>query len=268
MPFGATVMILHNGPLTPEQQRWAAVLAAGPNSALAGVTALEMAGLKGWEDAAVHLLTPRGRTPPRISGIPTVLHETRVPAGGRIEVIGRPRRTRVERSAIDAASWHPRPRSACGLLAAVVQQRLTTGPRLLAALEFAGPIRHRRILGLTLNDICGGAQALSEIDFGRICRRHNLGQVVYQAVRNDATGRRRYLDVLLESPSGARVACEVDGAVHLVVSTYWDDMFRANELMIAGQPLLRFPTLALRLDEIRVVDQIRRAFSAIQETAA
>jgi very-short-patch-repair endonuclease len=82
-------------------------------------------------------------------------------------------------------------------------------------------------------------------------------------VRLDDFGRRRYLDALIESPTGARVACEVDGALHLLASTYWQDMARANEMVIAKQPLLRFPTLAMRVDEPLVVDQIRRALAAL-----
>jgi very-short-patch-repair endonuclease len=81
-------------------------------------------------------------------------------------------------------------------------------------------------------------------------------------------GRRRYLDAVVESETGVRVACEVDGAIHLLPLTYWDDMSRANELLIAGQSLLRFPTLALRLDEALVADQIRRAQIAIGRAAA
>jgi len=267
-PFADTVVILHNGPLTPEQQRWAAVLTAGSRSALAERTALEVAGLRGWEDDGVHILTPRGRTAPPISEFRVVMHETRVPAGGCLAVIGDPQRTRVERSAIDAAGWSPRVRPACGLVAAVVQQRLSTGPRLLVALDAAGAIRHRRALRLALYDITGGAEALSEIDFVSMCRRYDLGRVIHQAVRLDAEGRRRYLDALIESDSGAQVACEVDGAVHLLPGTYWDDMSRANELLIAGQAVLRFPTVALRLDEARAADQIRRALIAIGRAAA
>jgi hypothetical protein len=84
---------------------------------------------------------------------------------------------------------------------------------------------------------------------------------------HDAAGGRRYLDAVVESPTGAQIACEVDGAVHLMDSAYWDDMSRANELLIAGQPLLRFPAVALRLDEPRAADQIRRALRAIDWAA-
>ncbi len=265
--LGSKVVVLHNGPLLRAQREWAALLAAGDHAVLAGRTGLALSGLRGWEDEAVHLLVPRGRDAPRASGLNVVIHETRVPANRQLASVGSPRRTPVDRSAIDAASWSRNERTACGLVAAVVQQRLSTGPRLLEALGAAGPIRHRRILRFALNDISGGAQALSEIDFAVFCRKYRLGRAIRQAVRRDGTGKRRYLDVLIESPGGARVACEIDGALHLVPSTYWQDMFRANELLIAGQPLLRFPTIALRLDEPVVADQIERALRSLEAAA-
>ena len=60
---------------------------------------------------------------------------------------------------------------------------------------------------------------------------------------------------------GAAVAFEVDGAVHLQVLNYWEDMQRSNELVIAKTPHLRFPSLAVRVDGAKVVDQIRRALA-------
>lgn len=114
---------------------------------------------------------------------------------------------------------------------------------------------------LTLADIAGGAEALSEIDFGRLCRRHGLKIAARQQVRHDAQGRRRYLDGVATGPNGASVAFEVDGAIHLAVRDYWNDMARDNELMIAGQPLLRFPSLIVRTEPELVADQLHRALS-------
>ncbi|HEX4018347.1 MAG TPA: hypothetical protein VHX15_16545 [Frankiaceae bacterium] len=115
-----------------------------------------------------------------------------------------------------------------------------------------------------LTDISGGAHALTEIDFASLCRRHKLGKVVHQAVRLDDQGRRRYLDVEIESLGGARIWCEIDGALHLMAMSYWQDMSRSNELLIAGTPVLRFPSIAMYLDEARVVDQLHRAQAAAE----
>jgi very-short-patch-repair endonuclease len=261
-PIGAQILVLHNGPLTRQQREWAAVLTAGRDAGLAGRTALALGGLKGWETDEVHLLTPRGRTPPRFTEFPVVIHETRWPASGLLGTFGSPPRTPIDRSAIDAALWSPRVRTACAVLAAVVQQRLTTPERLLAVLDRSGPIRHRRDMTLALGDIAGGAQALTEIDFHRFCRQYNLGKVRAQKVRTDASGRRRYLDVEIESPDGTTVAIEIDGALHLLVETYWRDMDRGNELVIAGHAQLRYPSISFRLEPTKVADQVRRALAA------
>jgi hypothetical protein len=163
-PIGKLVVVLHNGPLTRQQREWAAVLTSGRDAALAGRTALGLAGLRGWEVDEVHLVSPRGRTPPRLEDLRVVVHETR---WSGVSPLGRPPRTPVDRSAIDAARWSPRVRTACAVLAAVIQQRLTTPERLIAVLDDSGPIRYRREMRPALADIAGGAEALSEIDFHR-----------------------------------------------------------------------------------------------------
>jgi hypothetical protein len=165
---------------------------------------------------------------------------------------------RVERALIDAAVWSARPRTACGVLAAGVQQRLTTPDKLLAELAKAGAVRHRRLLAAALADIEGGAQAVSEIDFLRFCRRNGLPRPELQ-VRVDAGGRRRYLDATFRGRSGQPVRVEIDGALHLVVQTYWDDMARGNDLVIQREQVLRLPSYVIYADDPVALNQLRRA---------
>jgi hypothetical protein len=258
---GPVVVVLHNGPLTTEQKRWATVLSAGRRAALAGRTALEEAGLKRWESAAVQVLVPVGGDVPQLPGIAIEVHRTRRDEAYRLKIVGSPPRTAIERSALDAASWSDSPRACAGILAAVVQQRLSTASRLIAALEKGGPVRHRPLMRHTLQDIEGGAQALTEIDIGKLCRSEGLNVTARQSVRLDAQGGRRYLDGIVTAENGKQVAFEVDGAVHLLVRTYWEDMMRSNELFIAGVGQLRFPSYAVRAEGAVVVDQFRRALA-------
>lgn len=257
--IGSTVVANHNGPLTPEQQQFAAVLGAGSQAALCGRSAAASQGLTGWDDGLIHVLVERGTTPPA-SPLPVKIHESRryTPTVDR-----RPARTppmvTFDRSVIDAAAWTSRPRSACGLVIAAVQQRLTKPDRLLAQLDKVGRVRHCRLLRTVLRDVAGGAQALSEVDFGRLCHRYGLPPPIRQSVRKDGQGRRRYVDVEMQSRSGKAWLIEIDGAVHLIVGNYWTDMARANELVIGGESLLRFPTVMLYLDEAAVAGQLRRA---------
>jgi hypothetical protein len=145
------------------------------------------------------------------------------------------------------------------LVAALVQQRLTTAERLVSVAEADRCLRHRAVVLPALHDIAGGAQALSEIDFGALCRRFGLPQPRRQVVRTDPRGRRRYVDAELVGPDGRVVLVEVDGALHLLAKQYWQDMDRANELTIAGERLLRFPTVVFRTQPARMADQLSRA---------
>jgi hypothetical protein len=215
-------------------------------------------GLKGWPSDQVEVVVPRGARPELPIGVPIKVHESRRLSDEALLPWRLPARTNVERSAIDAAAWTTLPRPACGLLAAVVQQRMSVAPKLRAALREAGAVRHVRLLRSVLDDIEGGADALSEVDLAGICSRYGL-VLERQVVRLDRQGRRRYVDARVSAPGGRSVLVEIDGALHLVVSSYWADMERGNELVISGGRVLRFPTIALRMDEHTVGNQLRRA---------
>jgi len=233
-------------------------LNGGPRIALSAFTALEADGLTGWTRPVIEVVVPRGVTGPRPRGVhvhesrrfdpETDVHPTRLPP-----------RTRPARSAVDAATWSRNPRTAAGVLAAVVQQGLARADEMLEELVRAGRVRHRRMLRAALVDIGGGAQALSEIDFARLCRRAGLPEPERQAVRVAPSGRRRYLDAEWLRTDGIRVVAEVDGAVHLLPRAYWDDMSRANELVLDGRVVLRFASFAVRAQPAQVVAQLRRA---------
>jgi hypothetical protein len=47
--------------------------------------------------------------------------------------------------------------------------------------------------------------------------------------------------------------------VHLKPLAWWDDMFRLNDIVIADKPMLRFPSVGIRLKRREVVEQLRRA---------
>jgi hypothetical protein len=257
--LGSLVVVMHNGPLDRRQQMWAGVLSSGCATTLAGLTSLEAAGLRNWYDPRVHVLLPRKGGVARSAELPVVVHRSRLSPLDARSAAHRPPRTSVERSAIDAASWLPHTRSSAGLLAAVVQQRLTTPARLGAALDAAGPIRHRRPMRLTIADIEGGAEALSEIDFAGLCRRRRLGTVVGQRLRLDGRGRRRYLDGEIIGPTGKRLPFEIDGAVHMIATEFWSDLERQNELLIAKSFPLRFASYSVRFQQDLVADQVERA---------
>jgi hypothetical protein len=158
-----------------------------------------------------------------------------------------------------AAASFSSPRSACGILAAAVQQRLIDARALQESLASSSRLRHRRLLLNAVHDIIGGAQALSEIDFIRLCRRAQLPIPELQRIRCDSRGRRRYLDASWRLPDGRLLVAEVDGALHLSTRRWWDDQLRQNELAVSGAVVLRFPSVVVRSQPELVVTQLRQA---------
>lgn len=252
------VVVCHNGPLTWRQSLWAAVLSAEPPVALCSLTALQEAGLLGFESDEIHLLVPRGARLLRPVGVPVVVHESRRFTARDVRRSLDPPRTPVERAAIDAAAWSRSQLTSARLLTAMVQQRLTVPSRLMAALVEAGKVRHHRLIGQLLADIDGGATALSELELLRWCRRHRLPQPTMQ-VRTDIQGRRRYLDARFRGRGGRTVLVEVDGGVHLTLTERWRDAAKDNDATLAGRMVLRFPSVALYTNDPAAVAQLRRA---------
>lgn len=258
---GSQVVVLHGGPLGSRQQLWMALLNAGQQTvALAGRSAAAAHGLTGYESDVLHVVVRNGARVRKLPGIR--IHVSRRFTSADLHPSRLPAVVRVERALVDAAVWSPSPRTACAILAAGVQQRLSTAARLRAELSGAGQVRHRKLLLAVLTDIEGGAQSLSEIDFGRLCRRYGLPPPIRQAVRTDRQGRRRYLDATFRAEDGRVVGAEVDGAIHLLAQTYWSDMERANELVIDGCEIVRFSAVAIRLTPAKVAEQLARLLAA------
>jgi hypothetical protein len=249
-------IVLHNGLLTRPEQRQAALINCGPRAVLTAFTATEELGLQSWEREVVHVLVPGGTHVRRPPGLPLRLHYTA--DWNELEHYATRRLHRAAPALIVAASTLARPRPACGVLAAGVQQRLVTAEQLHSALRRRPRVRHRRALTLAIDDIAGGAQALSEIDFARLCHRHGVPAPARQTVRTDSDGRRRYVDAEWVSRSGRRLVAEVDGALHLAARRWWDDQIRQNEIVLSGGLVLRFPTAVVRHEEGVVAKQLRR----------
>jgi hypothetical protein len=260
------VVVLHCGPLPAPTRRWVAVLAAGAGAALGSWTVLELAGLDGWQRPSIHVVVRRGRHVPVMPGV--VVHESR--RHGPTDLRrrnGLPVHS-IERAAVDAGAWSGSARTAAGLMAAVVQQGLSRPDSLRRALDDAGRVRFRRPMFSALVDIEGGANALSEIDFARLCRSAALPEPTRQRIRRDAQGRRRYLDAEWTLPSGEVVVVEIDGVGHLGRNRWYDDLLREAELILpAGHRVIRLPASAVRLEPDRIVAILVRALTPARVSA-
>ena len=258
------VLSTRNGPLSRDQQLWAAVLAAGPGARLAGVTAATESGVRGLRAEPLQVIVPAhrmasSRLPRMSSDMPAVrVYRTTVLPRGH-EQLGRPPRTTVARAVVDAAAWERSDRSAQVVIASACQQRRVTPAELRNVLAMFPSIRRHRLIGMTIADVEGGAEALSEIDLVVLCRRHRLPRPDLQQRRTDASGRHRYIDAYWTK---ARLQVEVDGAQHMDTQLWAADMLRQNQIWIAGDRILRFPAWLLRSDPTAVATQIRAALAA------
>jgi hypothetical protein len=252
-------VVRHNGPLHPDERAAVVLVNSGPRSVLTGFTAAHVHGLEGWERPWIDVLVPAGTRIQRVPGIATRVHYTGNWPG--VMALGNRRLQLLAPAVVRAAGTLASPRAACGLLAGTVQQHLLRPDALMAELAAAPRVRHRAVLMAAAHDIGQGTHALSEIDFARLGRRHGLPEPVRQAVRVEPSGRRRYLDAEWTRRDGRRVVAEVDGALHLIARRWWDDQIRQNELVIAGDLVLRFPSVLVRCEELIVVGQLRRALS-------
>jgi very-short-patch-repair endonuclease len=134
---------------------------------------------------------------------------------------------------------------------------LSTPDRLLAHTETVGRVKYLATMRYALQDIGGGARAMSEIDVARLCRTAGLPEPRRQVRRRDPAGRWRYLDVHWEVSKGS-VVLEIDGVGHLEVERWYDDLLRAAEVSGPGETVLRLPAAAARLEPQRVVAILRR----------
>ncbi|MDG4794179.1 hypothetical protein [Micromonospora sp. WMMD1082] len=253
------------GPYRPEQAWWVAVLAAGPGAALAGLAAANAGGLRGnWRYETVDVLVPhRRRQADLLRRLPLGLPAVRVrrvrhlPAEDRQR--GRPDRTSMARSLVDAAQWARTDEQAQQILAAGCQQRRTTPAEIGAVLERLSRARRRAVIRETLRDIAGGAEALSEIDLVRLCRRYGLPAPQAQQRRRDTDGRVRYLDAYWPQWS---LHVEVDGGHHMDVRHWAADLRRQNRVWIDGDRILRFTAFDIRHRPDEVAAQLRAALTA------
>lgn len=255
-PVGSRAVVLHSGPPSKVQRWWCALINTCGHAVLAGATAAEAAGLKGYETETIHVAVPKSARPIKQPGV--VVHESRRLRPSDVHPGRRPPQVRAAVAVVQAALWSPDAARACALLAAAVQQRLIRLGEL--SIEMARVRRHRfrKLILLVLADIDGGAHSLAEIDFARLCRNAGLPAPSRQRVRIDSTGRRRYLDVEWDQ---FRLVVEIDGMFHMELARWMDDSLRGNDISLDGRVLLRFPALVLRTDPDRVLAQVRQGLS-------
>jgi hypothetical protein len=248
------VVVMHNGPLTPLQHRWVAVLAGPPGTVLGGLTAAADDGLQGFEPTEVSIVIPNSARMPSPPSDVRVMRSIELTARD-VHPICVPPRTRMARSLVDAASDKASPpQRSRAVLIAGCQQGLSRPSALFDALSRRGPCRNRALIKETIADAAGGVESLPESGFDRLCLRAGLPVATRQRVLRHPDGR-FYLDRYWHALD---LCVEVHGVPHMAVRQWDADLDRQNEIVIAGPRLLVFSSFAVRHLEDRVIDQLTR----------
>lgn len=224
-----TVVATFTGDLNLDQRLWLAVLHAGTGSLVAGLCAAEQAGLKNWHRDQISVLVPESRG--RVDPLPGVRYSrTRRPLRDLRQPGARIPRCRIEPVILLFGAGDRSTRTARGVLAASVQQGLTTPDSLLEWIDRLSPLRRAAELRRTLADIAGGAQSMAEIDVARMCKRYRLAPPARQTKRRDSMGRNRYTDCEWRFTGGRVLVLEVDGAHHMEAEQWEEDITRQRGL--------------------------------------
>lgn len=242
---GPVVISTTTGALTREQLMWLGVLHAGPPAVVGDLTAAELAGLRHWHRDEVTVLVPANSPLDHdVDGIRFVRTRRDLDAFRR--------RTSVlptcalEPAVLHFAAYQPSKRTAQGVLAACVQQGLTTPEAFLPWIDRMRPLRWTKLLRRALSDIAGGAQSLAEIDVRRMCRSYGIASPTRQVKRRDSSGRPRFTDCEWRLPDGRVLILEVDGGFHMEAEHWEEDLARQRALSAGDRLIVRCTARELR----------------------
>jgi len=227
-----------------DQLFWLGPLHAGGQALVGGLSALERHGLRNWHRDDITVLVDDELAFDAVSGLG--FFRTRRSLGAFRDPRSELPLCRVEPAALLFAAYERSSRTAQGLLAAVVQQRLSDVDRLLCELERLRPVRRAKLFRTLLGDIAGGAGSLAEVDVVRVCRRFNLPQPLRQVRRRDASGRLRFTDAEWVLRDGTVLVLEIDGAFHMEVEHWEADLARQRGLSAPGRVIVRCTARELR----------------------
>jgi very-short-patch-repair endonuclease len=237
--YGEQAIAVHPMPLSYRARCRVSVWQAGGSAALDGASALVWAGLRNYDDG-IHVIVPWPGKARRWDG--SVVHPSRLWNEDDLAISDGLPVVRPSVATIRAGMWARSDRAGATVMAMAVQQRLTEADAVLLEARRLNRHKRRPLLLATARDIAEGAQALSELDFARLCRRRGLPTPTRQSVRRGRRGR-VYLDVHWEDLG---VVVEVEGAHHDAPENAVDDALRQNDLTLGQLDVLRIPVIGLR----------------------
>lgn len=228
-----------------------ALIQVGQGAAIGGVSALQLAGLTGWDEDIIHVWVRKSFSKNDAPGVE--VHESRRWTADDLIGSGIPRANPTV-AAIQSALWAKTGRQAATLLAMSVQQRLVCGEVLAVEFERVKRHRFRAMLRLVIADIGGGAQSINELDFAVLCRAHGLPEPSRQERRQSSQGR-IYLDVYWKA---YRVRLEVNGAGHGILVAAMGDEIRTVDAQAEGDAAVQVSVLTIRVEPLPLMEALGR----------
>lgn len=244
------VICTTTGDLHPQQMRWLGVLHAGPTALVGGLTAAEQHGLANWSRDEVTIYV---HSKELLEPVPCINF---VRTRRNLDVLRDPDHAipmaRLEPSVLVFAAHERSRRTAQGVLAAVVQQRLTTPTSLLAWVDTLRPLHRAPLFRQVLSDIADGSESVAELDVVRLCRHIGLRKPDRQVRRRDASGRLRFTDCEWLLGDGRTLVLEVDGSFHMDAEHWEADLARQRALTSPDRLVVRCSSRELRDEPDRV----------------
>jgi hypothetical protein len=249
------VYSVYSGPPNRDAELWAGLLRAGPGAVLSHQTAAEVCGLSDRRSTLVHLTIPARRYVTPIQGV--IIHRSHRVDLARHPVL-LPPQTRIEETVLDLVQASATFDSAFNIVCAACQRRLTTARKLLLAMRARAKLRWREDIRAALGDIGAGAHSLLEYRYiHRVERPHGLPEAKRQA-RVDRQGGRWYLDNLYEEYG---LCVELDGQEAHPDDRRWQDIRRANAVLVRGAGTLRYGWTDVNFRHCLTAAQVGRALA-------
>ncbi len=225
------------GELTFDQRCWLGVLHAGPRAMLGNLTAAARHDLRNWDRPSICVLVDDELSFDPVPGVDFFRSRR------SLELLASPRpgipRCRLEPAVLLWAGYEAPIRAAHGVIAAAVQQRLTTPDRLVEWLDLLQPLRRAKAFKRTLRFVDAGAHSGAELEIGRLCRRFEMPQPARQKRRKDRWGRPRWTDAEWDLADGHTIVLEVEGGFHMDVLEAAADARRSRRLTTRTRTVVR-----------------------------
>jgi hypothetical protein len=235
---------------------WLGVLHAEHGALVGGIAAATSHGLAHWHRDDIAVLVPPHLVLAPVPGMQWVRTRRSLPV--LLDPKSACPTARLEPAILIFGAAERSARTAIGILAAAIQQNLTTPGQLLRWIDVLAPLRRADRLRAAIADMVGGAQSMGEIDVERMCLVQGLASPTRQVRRRDASGAWRYTDCEWELDDGRLIILEVDGGFHMDVENWQSDIARARALASPNRTIVRCTTMELRDNAIAVAGDLRR----------